>query len=110
MSSNLNMKNQQALINGEVYHICYRAVGDTLIFNDLHDYYRVIFSIYEFNTTELIEIRKRRKERKKEKAGGGQTPADSRDLLVEVFAFCFMPNHLHLLLRQIKNNGITNFM
>jgi putative transposase len=29
---------------------------------------------------------------------------------VEVLAFCVMPNHLHLLLKQLKENGITNFM
>lgn len=39
----------------------------------------------------------------------GTTP-DTRDLLVEILAFCFMPNHIHLLLRQIKDYGITKFM
>ena len=31
-------------------------------------------------------------------------------MLVKILAFCFMPNHIHLLVRQIKNNGITQFM
>lgn len=29
---------------------------------------------------------------------------------MEVLAFCLMPNHIHLLLRQIKDNGISKFM
>ena len=38
-----------------------RKSGDTLIFKDRNDYYRGIFSMYEFNTTNLITIRERRK-------------------------------------------------
>ncbi|MDP2741312.1 MAG: transposase [bacterium] len=97
------------LVNGEIYHIILRAVGDALVFNDEKDYYRGIFSLYEFNNTKLVEIRKRREERKKEKTSGCPTPAD-RELLVEILAFCFMPNHIHLLVRQLKDNGISQFM
>ena len=38
------------------------------------------------------------------------TSGDSREKLVEVLAFCIMPNHLHLLVRQIKDGGIIKFM
>lgn len=100
--------------NDEIYHIVNRGVGDSLIFNNINDYYRGIFSIYEFNNASSVEIRRRREERRKEKASGGLSSAEllveKRDLLVEILAFCFMPNHIHLLLRQIKDNGITNFM
>ena len=33
-----------------------------------------------------------------------------REKIVEILAFCLMPNHIHLLLRQIKDQGITKFM
>ena len=98
------------LVNNEIYHIILRGVGDALIFKDESDYYRAIFSVYEFNTTTPIEIKTQRKRRQKLKANGGQTSVDTRDPLVEILAFCFMPNHIHLLLRQIKDNGITRFM
>mgnify|MGYP001606982650 CR=1 FL=1 len=97
------------LVNGETYHIVIRGVGDSLIFKNKDDYYRAIFSLYEFNTTAAIEIRKQREKRKTAKASGEQFSADTRDLLIEVWAFFFMPNHIHLLVRQIKDNGITQF-
>ncbi len=81
-----------------------------MIFKDENDYYRGIFSLYEFNTTIPIEIRKQRERRQKIKASGGQTSADARDLLVGIWAFYFMPNHIHLLVKQVKDNGITRFM
>ena len=97
------------LVNNEIYHIILRGVGDALIFKDESDYYRAIFSVYEFNTTTPIEIRERRKIRAKIKASGGLS-SDTRDKLVEVLCFCLMPNHIHLLVRQLKDNGITQFM
>lgn len=98
------------LVNNEIYHIVVRGVGDSLIFKDKNDYYRGIFSLYEFNTIEPIEIGKQREKRKSAKARGEQFSADTRDLLMEILAFYFMPNHIHLLVKQIKNDGITQFM
>jgi putative transposase len=101
------------LTNGEIYHVIIRGVGDMKIFKEQNDYYRMIFSLYEFNNSRPVEIRIRRQKRKIERMYGGQTSgifSDDRDLLVEILEFCFMPNHVHLLLRQIRNNGITKFM
>jgi len=103
------------LINGEIYHIVIRGVADSKIFKDDSDHYRAIFSLYEFNTSAPITIRARRSIRnkaKKTKINREQFSVDSekRDLLVKTLAFCFMPNHIHLLLRQIKPVGISQFM
>jgi putative transposase len=99
-----------SLINNEIYHIVIRGVEDSLVFKDESDYYRGIFSIYEFNNTKPVVIRERRKERVKEKQNTRGQSSDSRDLLVGVLAFCFMPNHIHLLLKQLKDDGISKFM
>ena len=110
--------------NGEIYHITIRRVGNELLFGDIKDYFRGIFSIYEFNNANPVSIYKRREARarfKQEQRRGqslSQTDEgsprplepDKRDKLVEVLAFCLMPNHIHLLLRQIKDNGISKFM
>jgi len=115
---------KQQFVNDEIYHIVLRGIDDNLLFKDIDDYYRGIFSIYEFNTITPIQIRERRRERIKIKeiskgARGGPSSAtasvtasvtDKRDKLVEILAFCFMPNHIHLLLRQLKKDGITKFM
>ncbi len=121
-------KQRPQLISGELYHISERAVGDSVVFKDESDYYRGIFSCYEFNNANRVEIRLRRQQRKKEKAAEkatleywGRTPVKSlsehisqivpeRDLLVEILCFCFMPNHIHLILRQLKDGGISQFM
>jgi len=120
---------REQFTNGEIYHVVTRRLEDHLLFKNRDDYYRGIFSIYEFNTTEPVEIAERRKLRAqlKEKlktfeaqgdplslSEGERVSAalmeDSRDPLVEVLAFNLMPNHIHLLLRELKERGITIFM
>jgi len=112
------MPHRENFIDGGIYHNILRAIDDNLIFKDENDYYRGIFSIYEFNNANPVEIWRRRRDRitekKKEKLWEAGSPtasvSDKRDRLVDVLAFCFMPNHIHLLLKQIKDRGISKFM
>jgi putative transposase len=98
------------LKNDEIYHVVIRGTGDSVIFKDKDDYYRGVFSLFEFNDKHGVLIRERRRHRLEAKARGEQDFTAKREKLVEILAFCFMPNHIHLLLRQIKDNGITDFM
>jgi len=103
---------------GEIYHIVSRALDDNLIFKDVNDYYRGIYSIYEFNNAIPVNIFNRRLarsiEKKKEKfcefGSHKILMNDKRDKFIEVLAFCFMPNHIHLLTKQIKDGGVSKFM
>lgn len=110
----------QKLVNDEIYHVIAKKIEGNNLFEDTDDYFRGIFSIYEFNTKDHVIMKKRREARKKvhqdrvflSKLGqdpvlASQTPQDS---LVEILAFCLMPTHIHLLLKQIANEGISKFM
>ena len=98
-----------------IYHIYNRGVEKRQIFMDKSDYFRFIHDLYEFNDADPveninyyfnpqsdenhIEVRPRYAKEKKK-----------RKLLVEILAFVAMPNHFHLLMKQVKNNGIVHFM
>ena len=122
---------REQFVNGEIYHLVIRSIDDNLLFKDINDYYRGIFSIYEFNNFNPVSIFRRRRKiavfKKSLKKKTIQSPssyqkvqspslyssliiADDRDLMVEILCFSFMPNHIHLLVRQIKNHGIEKFM
>lgn len=104
------------LVNDEIYHIILRAVGDSVVFKNEDDYYRGIFSLYEFNSSSPVLILKRRRDRlvyKKRAKRLGSDPSqsiDRRDKFIEILAFCFMSNHIHLVVRQLQENGISNFV
>ncbi|KKP32801.1 MAG: hypothetical protein A2360_04215 [Candidatus Staskawiczbacteria bacterium RIFOXYB1_FULL_32_11] len=109
-------KRKTQFINNEIYHIILRSVGDTPIFIDESDHFRAVFSIYEFNNSKKVDIRRRRKQRKTEKKlenndnGRSVVIVPVRDMYVEILVFAIMSNHIHLLVRQLKENGISNFM
>lgn len=101
---------QPQFVNGEIYHIFNRGVEKRNIFQQISDYFRFIFCLYECNDKNPVIMRKRISARKKRKDHIGVTYADSREPLVEIFAFCLMPNHFHLVLRQLVEGGISLFM
>jgi putative transposase len=91
--------------NGEIYHVYNRGVEKRKIFLDDKDYLRFIHDLFEFNDTSPAG--------KFFIFGGGTSEyagKKKRELLVEILAFCLMPNHYHLLLKQLQNGGITKFM
>ena len=95
------------LINGEIYHVIFRGIDGKVFFDDNKDYYRMIHDIFEFNDKKdtistYRTINKIEKNNTKER--------EPRDFLVKVHAFCLMPNHVHLILEQIKDDGISRYM
>ena len=49
--------------NGGICHITLRRMADEPLFLDIHDYYRGVFGIYEFNNAKHVSIRDRREQR-----------------------------------------------
>ncbi len=70
------------------------------------DHFRFIHDLYEFNDEELASNLYYKKSNLKSYA----VRPRKRDMLVEVLSFSLMPNHFHLLLRQLKEKGISRFM
>ncbi len=88
-----------------LYHIYNRGVEKRKIFLEDKDYFRFIHDLFEFN-----DIAPAGKFSTKRTIGGSTSDSKKRKLIVEILAFCLMPNHFHLLLRQISDNGIVKFM
>ena len=90
------------LVSGEYYHILNRGVAKMQIFNSLRDYERF------FRTMQYYKIDS---DKPKFSAFSPNTfNIDSTKRTVEITAYCFMPNHFHFLLKQVKDKGITEFM
>lgn len=108
------------LANEEVYHIVMRGVDGRVIFPQEEDSFHFLHDLYEFNDEDAVSQDFRHSKNFTRTVPGESVYGNSqrqngqnrkeRKLLVEVLAFCLMPNHFHLLLRQIKDNGISKFM
>lgn len=97
---------------GEIYHIINRGVEKRKIFMKPQDYSRFILGLEFFNrrvSNNLWALI----------AEAGPGPASGRienerkkktSPLVELMAFTLMPNHYHLIVREITKGGISLFM
>lgn len=91
--------------DGEFYHIYSRGTEKRKIFLSVKDYERFLALIYLCNNTEVIHL-------------SNYPKANLNDLfnlkranqLVDIGAYCLMPNHFHILIKERKKGGISIFM
>jgi len=93
----------------EFYHLLNRGVDKRDIFLDNNDRFRFMHDLFEFNDVapvrnnfgrnlQMMDVRRHPIEKYK------------RKLLVRLHAFCMMPNHYHLLVSPVVENGVSLFM
>ena len=96
--------------SGEIYHIYNRGVEKRRVFLDDEDRLRFIHDLFEFNDIEPAPNLTYHIGHKQSKEVGLPKNRKRRQLIVELIAFCLMPDHYHLIVRQKTDNGITEFM
>lgn len=100
--------NKPPFVNNQFYHVYNRGVEKRVIFTNDKDRLRFVHCLFDFNDTNP-SINNYYYLNKYNKVGPHYIKKP-RKLLVELSAFCLMPNHFHLLLRQKVENGIVKFM
>lgn len=102
---------KDSLVNEHYYHIFSRSIAKYNIFNESQDFTRFLellrlyqyidfkhkYSKFNILTNEqkfLLEISLKR----------------FSGVYVEIVAYCVMPSHFHLILKQVSDNGISKFM
>ena len=95
---------------GEYYHICNRAVNKQTIFHDTRDHFRFLFLILYFQSPMVFQqlgrlvkdfVLSRALDIKGEVV---------KKRKIELVAFCIMPNHFHLIVKELEEAGIATHM
>jgi len=89
----------------EFYHLYDRGVERRVIFLDHADYTRFILLLYVCNTVGMIWL-----SHFKDTLPHEFFDMDRGEPLVDIGAYCLMPNHFHLLVRERTEGGIGRFM
>lgn len=98
------------LVSGQIYHVFSRSIAKFVIFNNEKELSRVTETI-RYYQQEKPEIKLSRYLEMKEIPRHAQTNLISeKEKLVQIIAYCIMPTHIHLILKQLKDNGISMFM
>jgi len=95
---------------GEYYHICNRAVNKQTIFHDTRDHFRFLFLILYFQSPMVFQqlgrlvkdfVLSRALDIKGEVV---------KKRKIELVAFCIMPNHFHLIVKELEEGAIATYM
>jgi len=101
---------KREIVTGEIFHVLNRGVDNREIFLEEEDYFRFIHNLFEFNDPSPVFNLSYYLNRLQSIDFVNQYIKKPRKLIVEILAFCLMPNHFHLLLRQREEGGLTKFM
>lgn len=101
------------LVNGEYYHIFTRSIANFQIFNNKNEFYRMIqlLRYYQFKNglrfSDFLDS----------KIVGSigfdkalSTISKNNLRHIEIIAYCLMPTHIHLILKQLSDKGITIYL
>ncbi|MFZ2522343.1 MAG: transposase [Minisyncoccia bacterium] len=92
---------------GEYYHLYNRGTDKRPTFMEPLDYGRFMALLYACNNTEAANISEHFR---KCLTFSEIFELDRADTLVEIGAYCLMPNHFHILVREKSEDGIPKFM
>ncbi len=85
----------------ENYHIYNRGNSKQTIFHDQEDYFRFIKLLFLSNGKNNFKIHL---------IDNNIYDFDRGEQIVDIGAYCLMPNHFHLLVKQTSDEGISKFM
>ena len=98
------------LVNDKIYHVYSRSIAKFKIFNSSKDYERMVDAI-SFYSQEDPPCKFSFFQKMKEKYQSfNSSNTISTNKTVEIIAYCIMPTHIHLVLKQLRKNGISKFI
>lgn len=102
---------QRLIASGNCYHIFNRSIAKYIIFNDEEDFLRFLeilklyrFIDFNYKYSDFIALEHGHQRRIIEDL------KKTSPVLVNIVSYCLMPTHFHLILKQITDNGISNYM
>lgn len=89
--------------NEYFYHLFNRGVEKRITFQDSRDYthFLKILNYYQFSGPKPSYSRATEDHLK---------DVENHEKIVEIICYCLMPNHFHLLIKQLKDGGVSEFM
>lgn len=98
------------LADNNVYHIFTKSIAGFTIFNNETEFMRMkdVMRYYQrgrpdISYSSFIDLSEPIKQYR-------MKVISSKEKVIDIISYCFMPTHIHLVLRQLKDQGISIFM
>lgn len=90
-------------VNGQIYHIYNRGTEKRTIFEQKRDYQRFMKTLAYYQLEgpkpKLSHFIK-----------SGNFKKDTQGKIVQILAYCLMPNHFHLMVKQLREGGVSEMV
>ena len=100
---------RDALETGQIYHIFSKSIAGFKIFRYDAEFVR-IKSLLSYYKKERPSIKFSAFIELKNQKNFLQNNDSQRNDLIKIIAYCFMPTHIHIILKQLNDSGISHFM
>ncbi len=104
------MKRKEKFVPGEYYHIYNRTILNIPEFEDYDNAKKLAQCFLLANSTESGPAFNYLRNDKNASFRKAVEIAWRGDKLVDIVAYAIMPNHYHLLVKELKENGVSNFV
>lgn len=107
------MYRKEALVEEEIYHVFNKSIAGFKIFNNEAEYSRTIAILRYYQIakplrfSDFIRFNRINEDNLEEFL---IEHLKDKEKIVDIIAYCIMPTHIHLILRQLKGKGISVFM
>lgn len=101
------------LVNDQMYHVISKSISEFKIFNTKNDFLRMqrLFQFYQFKMnyrfSDFMLLRKVARERFENYF---KRIAKNKKKSVQIIGYCIMPTHIHLIIKQLIKNGVSDYM
>ncbi|OGK09555.1 hypothetical protein A2767_06005 [Candidatus Roizmanbacteria bacterium RIFCSPHIGHO2_01_FULL_35_10] len=97
------------LATNETYHLFNRSIGKVDIFSNLDNLNKILEVVNYYRYPQRIKLSRYNSMLESQKSEYLSTIIKNPPL-IDIYVFSFMPNHFHLLAKQLQDKGITIFL
>lgn len=101
------------LVSGEIYHIFTRSIANFRVFNNEGELQRMVQLLRYYQTEVELKFSHFLELKSTQKQGFNSaldTISKDKNRSAEIIAYCIMPTHLHLILKQVNDHGISKYL
>jgi len=102
---------KELLVEGETYHICTKSISGFKIFNTDKEFQRMLDTMVFYTMAKTpCKFSSFLTTSKPASELGSDAGLEVDEKIVKIIAYCLMPTHIHLILKQLKEEGISRYM
>jgi len=89
--------------NNEYYHVFNKCIEESKLFRDRNDYLKFLKDLKDLNNESLYGVRQKIIESQGFEEFNSFIAKEEK--IVEIISYSLLPNHYHLILKQLKDDG-----